>query len=404
MKEPGAWPAALLCGALLACQAPPSVVPGPVAATHCEAAGEVEHSIFLVGDAGAPRLPAHAEAELPVDPVLLALRSDVFEQVGQLGVDRVSVVYLGDNVYPRGLVPAGEASRRHGERVLRALITAASPARVVFVAGNHDWDIQGAHGWEHVRAQAAFLAQQGKRVAMLPPGGCAGPERIDFGTHLGMVLIDPIGFSHARDYPEVHAAVCPHATAREAFLALSAQFDAPSDRHLVLALHYPLITSGPHGGHFSWKQHIFPLTDFVPWLWLPLPLLGSVYPLARELGVTGTDVTHEAYRAWIQGIFRATRPGSPLLFASGHEHSLQLHRDGIGTYYAVSGAGSTRRVDRVEPLDTAMFALSAPGYMRLDSHANGALGLNVLVARDGEYSEPVLRHCLADGPASERVE
>lgn len=343
-------------------------------------------------------MPEHAEAELPIDPVLRALRSDVLEKIGQLGVDRVSVIFLGDNVYPRGLVPVGEKLRNHGERVLRMLIRSASDARVVFIAGNHDWDREGDNGWEHVRAQAEFLSQQGERVSMLPAGGCEGPERVDFGDHLGFVFIDPIAFSHARNFPELHAAACPHASARDAFMALSAEFDAPGERHMVLALHQPVITAGPHGGQFTWRQHIFPLTDFWPWLYVPLPMLGSIYPVARELGVTDTDVTSQAYRAWIQGIYRATRPGSPLLFAAGHEHSLQVHRDLIGTYYAVSGAGSRGKVNRVEPLDTAIFSVAEPGYMRLDSHADGALGLTVLTVNEGDQSEPVMRHCLASGP------
>ena len=74
---------------LLACQGPASVVPGPLPLSHCESAAEVAHSVFLIGDAGAPRLPRHAEAKLPVEPVLRGLRADVTERVGALGVDRL---------------------------------------------------------------------------------------------------------------------------------------------------------------------------------------------------------------------------------------------------------------------------------------------------------------------------
>ena len=62
----------------------------------------------------------------------------------------------------------------------------------------------------------------------------------------------------------------------------------------------------------------------------------------------------------------------------------------------------SRKLSRVEPLETAMFSLSAPGYMRLDSHTDGALGLSVISLLDGETPEQVFRHCLAEGPPEPR--
>jgi hypothetical protein len=391
---------ALLLIALLAagCARPArTVLPGPVPPAECTDAAEVSESIFLVGDAGAPKLPPHPEAELPVDPVLRNLREQVMEQAGALGVAKVTVIYLGDNVYPNGLAPVGMKGRARGERVLRQQITAAGPARVIFLAGNHDWDIEGPLGWDHIRAQQGFLSTQGPQVSMLPQGGCSGPERVDFGKHLRFVFIDPIGFGHALDSPEIHAEVCPYDTAVDAFLALGREFETPEGRHMVLALHHPLITAGPHGGHFSLKQHLFPLTDFWPWLYLPLPIIGSIYPLSRQLGVTGTDATSDAYAGTISGIYRATRPQVPILFAGGHEHSLQLHRDAIGAYYLVSGAGSASEVTRVSLTPTAMYAEAVPGYMRLDLHANGALTLEA-TAIEREQRRVALRHCIAEGP------
>jgi hypothetical protein len=395
-------PAALAAVLVLTgCVTPTRVRPGAVAPRDCEGSAPVTDSVFLIGDAGAPRLPRSSDAA-PVDPVLASLHRDVLEQAAALGEERVAVVFLGDNVYPHGLVAQGDRDRRRGERVLEAQIAAAGPARAIFVAGNHDWDIEGPRGWAYVREQSEFLRSRGPAVSMLPPGGCTGPERVDFGTHLRLVLIDPIGFGHAIQYPDQHAAVCGPDTALDRYLDLAAEFDRPDGRHVVLALHHPLITAGPHGGHFTWKQHLFPLTDFVSWLWLPLPILGSIYPLSRQLGVTTTDMSNEAYQSYISAIYRATRPLVPLLFVGGHEHSLQLHRDAVGAYYAVSGAGSASKVNRVEPMETAMFVMAAPGYMRLDAHADGALGLTVLALPDGRRPEAVFRHCLAQDPPASR--
>ena len=237
--------AALVAAAGFGCAAPLQPVAGPMPLEACPAGEEVDHSVFLVGDAGEVRTPEHDEAELPVDPVMRALHDDVVEQVGALGLDRVTVVYLGDNVYPRGLVPEPGRERRRGERVLATQVRAARPARVIFTAGNHDWGGQGSEGWANVREQAKFLAAQGDRVEMHPEGGCAGPARVEFGEHLAIVFVDPLGFGHAQDDREAHARSCPHPDAQTAFAALVREFEGPPDRNLVLALHHPIVTSGP---------------------------------------------------------------------------------------------------------------------------------------------------------------
>lgn len=388
-------------GVLLAgCRSPVQNVQGQkVEPRLCEVPGEVTHSIFLIGDAGAPKLAPDGAREL-VDPVLLALRDSVAQQVAKLGADRVAVVYLGDNVYWDGLPVEGHKDRRHGERVLEAQMDASAPARAFFMLGNHDWHIEGAEGWDRALAQRRFLERFEPRVTMHPPGGCAGPDRVDFGPYLRFVFIDPIGFSHLADWPVEHKSECSPRSLEEAYRDLASEFDHPDDRHVVLALHHPMLTAGPHGGHFGWKQHLFPLTDFWPWAWLPLPVIGSAYPISRQYGVTGTDAASRPYQRWIRGIYRASRLGVPAIFVGGHEHSLQVHHDVVDTYYLVSGSGS--KIDRVvgdTEMDTIMLAQARHGFMRMDAHADGAVELAVSAVneRDGSTDE-LLRHCLRPGP------
>lgn len=395
----GVVAARLAALALVACAGPaPTPRGAPVAPTHCEGAAGVAYSVFLIGDAGAPRLPRDGSERL-VDALLRGLHEDVAEKVAEIGSDQVRVVFLGDNVYWDGLPLEGHPQRRAGERVLEAQIRASEPAQAIFLMGNHDWHIEGPEGWDRVLAQRAFLESHAPRVTMRPLAGCAGPDHLDVGEHLRLVFIDPIGFGHLADHPEEHRRVCPDRDVREAYFDLAAEFDDPGDRHVALVLHHPLVTAGPHGGHFGWKQHLFPLTDFWSWAWLPLPVIGSAYPISRQLGVTGTDVVHGQYQRYIGEIYRAARPMVPSVFIGGHEHSLQVHRDDVGTYYLVSGAGSASMVDRVEQdMDTLMMARALPGYMRLDVTARGGLDLTVLALDGDDRPEPVFSHCLAEGP------
>ncbi len=374
------------------------MVGAPVPPQACDTAARRTNSVFLIGDAGAPDLPADGSREL-VDPILKSLHAHVGEQVRALGEEQVAVVFLGDNVYWDGLPVEGHAKRRSRERALEAQIDASAPGGAVFLMGNHDWHIEGEEGWVRVLEQREFLKRFEPRVRNLPPGGYTGPYHLDFGRHLRFVFIDPIGFAHSIDYPEEHQAECSGRTVVEAYYDLAAEFDHTDGRHIALALHHPILTAGPHGGHFGWKQHVFPLTDFWPWAWFPLPVIGSAYPISRRLGVTGTDRTSEPYEVWVQAIYRASRPRVPSIYVAGHEHSLQVHRDAVGTYYLVSGSGSKKdRVVDERKMESLMLAQARHGFMRLDARSDGSLELDVLaVDRDGS-EEQLMRHCVADGP------
>lgn len=385
-----------------ACQShyPPPLAAGRVPERACPVPKKPTHSVFLIGDAGEPQLPEHeanALADPLVDPLLLQLRGNVENRVAELGADRVSVVFLGDNVYPVGLVPEGDPDRERGERVLRAQIASVGSARGYFLAGNHDWHREGSRGYEYIIEQRKFLQQFTPRIQMAPPGGCVGPQSTEVGDHLRLVFFDFIAafyFWENRDAQQD----CPHGGLLNAFFDLEEQFKNHDGRHVVFLNHYPIITTGPHGGHFTWKQHIFPLTDFWPWAWVPLPIIGSAYPLSRQWGVTGTDLSSEQYERFLRIFWRTSDLRSPILIVGGHEHSLQVHRDVTGVYYLVSGAGSIAMVekDRVEERDTMLIGVAKPGYMRLDVMSDGALELSVFTLGD---SEPVYRQCVAGVPS-----
>jgi hypothetical protein len=130
--------------------------------------------------------------------------------------------------------------------------------------------------------------------------------------------------------------------------------------------HHPLATGGPHGGHFGWQDHLFPLRDVKSWLWIPLPLIGSIYPIARASGISSQDMPSAAYRhmrAAFDSAFKGTRP---LIYAAGHDHALQVMGGTSARYELVSGAGSFGHFERVATLDSTRFARSASGFMRVE--------------------------------------
>jgi len=355
----------------------------------CRTTGPAIESVYFIGDAGAPKLPDPGDDEAGglVDPVLRGLADAVSASVASLGADRTAVVVLGDNVYPSGLALEGEADRERGIRILEAQIRAIGDARGYFILGNHDWDQGSARGILRARAQYDYLAARAPNVSIHPAETCPGPEDILFGDHLHFVFLDVWAAIAQLDDPEVLDHCKPRAGDGRLAEVVDGVLGDADGRRAVLVAHPPMLTSGPHGGYFPWREHVFPLRVFHRDLWIPLPVIGSIFPLARVLGVTDTDMMSPRYQLYIDRLRSLFTPGHPTLVAAGHEHSLQIHIDPTGTFHAVSGAGSVSKVDYVREMKSDLMALAAPGFMRLDTYADSTLRLNVFAL---EADEPGL--------------
>ena len=155
-----------------------------------------------------------------------------------------------------------------------------------------------------------------------------------------------------------------------------------------------MLTTGPHGGYFTWREHLFPLRMINPNLWIPLPVIGSIFPLSRMLGVTDTDMMSKNYQDYLRAAKKLFSPGHPTLVAAGHEHSLQVHVDPTGVFHAVSGAGSVKKIDYVRRLHSDLMSLAAPGFMRLDAHPDASLRLHVIALDEAKQPELVYSTCI----------
>lgn len=353
-------PRLLLPLALAACGSAPHagvLAPRPVPAA-------VETTVWLVGDAGGARASG--------DPVLQALASDLSPPSSHS-----LVVFLGDNVYPRGLPDSTSPELPEAKRRLDAQRAAASgAARVLFVPGNHDWARQGSDGWDAIRRQGHYLAAR-EGAELVPPDGCPGPSIVDVGARLRLVLLDTQWWLHGGPKPAAGSS-CSADTPTEVVEQLRAAAADPGARHVVVVAHHPMIATGPHGGRFSWKDHVFPLRHLASWLWVPLPIIGSVYPAARMLGISSQDMANgrnERMRAAFDSAF-AGRP--PLIYAAGHEHALEVHRGTSARFVLVSGAGTYAHTSSVGRRRDTLFSRAASGFMRLDLLTDGRVRLGVL--------------------------
>jgi hypothetical protein len=337
------------------------------------------HSLFLIGDAGDP-LPDGREKIL-----------SVLTTAAANAPEKSTIIFLGDNIYPAGLPDELHRDRREMERRLDAQIAVGelSGATTFFIPGNHDWARQGNDGLNSILRQGRYIAGKSlPHVRMLPSAGLPGPSVYDGIDDMRIIFIDTQWWLHEYDKPLVTGALTEEGTKKIVLDSLTVLLG--TKRKTIVVAHHPLESHGEHAGFFGWRDHLFPLLHASPYLWIPLPVIGSLYPLSRMWGITQQDFSGSLYAELRMRLNSILAVHPPLAYVSGHEHTLQILRPKTGYHYIVSGYGMQGHNSAVTTGENTLFASRrAPGFMRMDLLMDGGVHVRVIEAGDAEGGEEI---------------
>jgi hypothetical protein len=285
----------------------------------------VVQRMYLVGDAGALTGGRH--------PVCDWLKAHV-----DWNDSSNVLVYLGDNVYPLGLPDTASKGYEEAKKILdyQVSVVAGKFAKAYFVPGNHDWKRGRPGGLEQMQHASSYINGLGlPNVSMLPENGCPGPVEVKVGDKMVLVCMDSQWWLEEDNERPGMLSDCAFKEPKSVITALKDIVSTYPDKLIILAMHHAFYTYGAHGGYFTIKQHIFPLTDLSRGLYIPLPVIGSIYPIARGVFGNIQDTRHPRYRDLIEGVEDVIRGSHNVIHVSGHEHSLQL-LEHDSTFYIVS--------------------------------------------------------------------
>lgn len=294
---------------------------------------------------------------------------------------KTTVLFLGDNIYRKGMALPGSPQRAETESILASQFVPmrAAGAAVYFVPGNHDWDNSGPLGLVKIKEQWKFLeASRDSLLRVIPPNGCPDPVLINVSSTLAIIGFDSEWWLYP--FTKLDAAAgCACKNKDEVVARLQYLIAESRQMAVILADHHPFQSYGPHGGYFSWKDHLFPLTALNKHLWLPMPVLGSLYPLLRRSLLKPEDLRHPRYREMIRAIDGPFEGHTNIIHASGHEHGLQLINSENGLQ-VVSGSGAKR--NHVKKGRNALFASSKGGFVLADILPDSSLRITFYTKKD----------------------
>lgn len=335
----------------------------------------LQATIVLIGDAGKLTNGHH--------PVVSAVRNTI-----KLN-EKTTIVYLGDNLYKTGLPDDATPTYQIAKAPLdsQVVIAKGTNAKVYFIPGNHDWNNGSKNGWDAIVREQYYIDLLGdKNVKYYPEDGCPGPVEVNITPDVVLVIMDSQWWVHPYDKPGIESD-CPYKTKDEVLTRLDDIFTKNSKKLVIFAIHHTLKSYGIHGGYFKLKQHIFPFTDWIPKLYIPLPVIGSIYPITRSVFGTSEDLAHPAYVNLINDLEGVIRKHQNIINVAGHDHNLQLLKDS-GYYYIVSGTGTNS--NRVSKSKHTLFASSQHGFATLEISKNKNVNASFYTV-DPKDSVPVKR-------------
>ena len=278
--------------------------------------------------------------------------------------NKTTVLYLGDNIYPSGMALPGHRNEKATQDILRSQYSSmrSNGAAVYFIPGNHDWDRMGADGLAKIKNQWSFLDQQkDPLLKMVPADGCPDPVEINLGDSLTIIAFDSEWwlFPYNKDNKETD---CDCRTKEDVTARMLELLYRNRYKTILLASHHPFQSYGHHGGYYSLKDHIFPFTAINKDLYIPLPVVGSLYPILRKTIVSPEDMGHPLYKAMIKNVDAVAARFPNLIHVAGHEHGLQFIKS--DQVQIVSGAGAKRNYAKEGK--HSLFATSRSGFVTVD--------------------------------------
>jgi len=353
----------------------------------------IRYSVFLIGDVGKP-----IETAKGGEPSLNFLH----KQILAAGA-KSTTIYLGDNIYNFGMPEEGAYDRKVSEeRIIAQLdVFKGYQGEKYMIPGNHDWKQGAEGGLEQVNREQRFvedyLAKDSAAFRytgdfFTPGNGCPGPYEVRLQDDLVLITINSQWFlTPPANRPFGADGGCGVENESDFFAQIEDIVARNKDKHIMVVGHHPLYSDGVHGGYFTLADHLFPVSIVYKYAFLPLPVIGSIYPFARKYGGISQDIAHPLYQGYKKGLEDIFKKYPNIIYAAGHEHNLQYFKE-HDTHYIVSGSGCKTQHVKPGPGAGALFSDKEKGFARVNYYDDGQVWTEYFVPQgNGEKARLVFR-------------
>ncbi|WP_372756055.1 metallophosphoesterase [Mariniflexile sp.] len=305
----------------------------------------ITHTFYFIGDAG--NSPIGSETE-----TLQYFKGELSE-----ASKNSTAIFLGDNIYPKGLPKKNKSGRDFAEHQLNVQINSVKDfeGKTVFIPGNHDWYSNGLEG---LKRQEEFIEDALGKNTFLPENGCP-IEKVNISDDIVLIIVDSEWYLTNWDKHPTMNDECEIKTRTKFFDEFESEIKKARGKTTLIAVHHPMFTNGSHGGKYSFKSQMS-----------PVPVLGTLKNLIRKTsGIASVDTENKRYNEFRKRLITLSQENDKAIFVSGHDHNLQyILQDNL--VQIVSGSGS--KLTPTKNVGGGKFSYATPGFARLDVFDDGS--------------------------------
>lgn len=326
-----------------------------------ETENKLSHQFILVGDAG--------NADEPRAIANLDFISKKIEDADK----NTTVLFLGDNIYPKGLPEVGSKNRAEAEIKINNQLKMVEnfKGNTVFIPGNHDW----YSGLQGLIDQKEYIATALNNKKAFLPRKYEAIDKLEINDDITLIVVDSEWF--LQDWNK-HADINEASeikTREDFFEEFRSLVNKNQNKLTLVVIHHPIFSGGPHGGYFSLRSHLFPYKN------IPLPVLGTIGNYLRKTtGASPADEQFKLYQDLTKRIKTIVSGQDQVIFVSGHDHNLQyIEQDGIKQIIS----GSASKKEEIRAIQPVSFAIGEIGYGILNVYENKDAVVSFYTTKDG---------------------
>ncbi len=237
--------------------------------------------------------------------------SKYIERVRKVSAEEVNIIFLGNFYMPGAdLVikkTAVSLADRYGE--------------VYLIPGEKEWNILGAEGIRKFDEQ--LDEGDGKKYDLLiPDNACGEVETKEITDKATLLAVDSEWF--LQDWSKIHGINedCEVKDRDDFLFFLDEEISGLKEKLALLFVYHPPYRYDRRGGYERLTDQLFPLAEYFPWAYLPLPLLGTGIQQSEAYLRGPSWATHPYYQKLTTKIKHLAKFQKKLIVISSDAHHL----------------------------------------------------------------------------------